>query len=108
MLLKLLCQVNDQNRIKKGSSSLMFWYSMIQSIRDISGTLKVEESNSHIQCKKTDISSDVANGLEVWYALLTKKISLHTHNVPFLFGKRSGDPKSRNIIYTMDCPWLAY
>lgn len=74
----------------------MFWYSMIHPINDISGTLKVEEGNLHIQCKKINISSDVANDLEVWYALLKKRISLHTHIVPLAFDKPSGDPKSRN------------
>ena len=96
MLLKLLCKVNDQNTIKKGPSSLMFWYSMIQLIKGISGTLKVEKGNSHIQCKKINIYFDVANDLEVWYALLTKRISLRRHIVQLAFDKTSGDPKSRN------------
>ena len=69
---------------------------MIQPINDISGSLKVEEGNLHIQCKQINISSDVANDLEVCYALLTKRISLHTYIVQLAFDKTSGDPKSRN------------
>ena len=86
----------------------MFWYSMIQLIKGISGTLKVEKGNSHIQCKKINIYFDVANDLEVWYALLTKRISLRRHIVQLSFDKTSGDPKSRKIICSMDVPWLAY
>ena len=96
MLLNLLCQANGQNKIKKALPSMMFWYFMTQPIKDVYGTLKVEEGNSHIQCKKINISSHVANDLEVWYALLTKRISLRRHIVQLAFDKTSGDPKSRN------------